>query len=304
MVLPRCPKRRIRGKASPGVIHWVGKEEPLPSKLAQQLLPRLYSFTKGAGFNSQTFRVWLARLHPGTTAAEANAMLAKLSRSRLEERPEDPRPSPTAWLPSGVRFADPEGEANAQNLEGFEWQQLEKSKAMSWNEYGYVYRLQVKDANRSTYVVARSKNLKKASAMVSKRTLELDKKAIFRSCVVMDMPLSVMCTTLECNIVRHVRLQSTTTVMMSVIFEGRVRLVLSLAKRVKIYEVTRCGSESRCGNGVCVCEAILSKTGCAYACWPLEHMSGRAPRMSISGPCLHMEQQARQSMSRPDVFCR
>eukprot|EP00437_Effrenium_voratum_P008008 CAMPEP_0181438074 /NCGR_PEP_ID=MMETSP1110-20121109/21716_1 /TAXON_ID=174948 /ORGANISM="Symbiodinium sp., Strain CCMP421" /LENGTH=417 /DNA_ID=CAMNT_0023561739 /DNA_START=29 /DNA_END=1282 /DNA_ORIENTATION=- len=186
MVLPRCPKRRIRGKASPGVIHWVGKEEPLPSKLAQQLLPRLYSFTKGAGFNSQTFRVWLARLHPGTTAAEANAMLAKLSRSR----PEDPRPSPTAWLPSGVRFADPEGEANAQNLEGFEWQQLEKSKAMSWNEYGYVYRLQVKDANRSTYVVARSKNLKKASAMVSKRTLELDKKAIFRSCVVMDMPLS------------------------------------------------------------------------------------------------------------------
>ncbi|CAJ1439154.1 unnamed protein product [Effrenium voratum] len=203
MVLPRCPKRRIRGKASPGVIHWVGKEEPLPSKLAQQLLPRLYSFTKGAGFNSQTFRVWLARLHPGTTAAEANAMLAKLSRSRLEERPEDPRPSPTAWLPSGVRFADPEGEANAQNLEGFEWQQLEKSKAMSWNEYGYVYRLQVKDANRSTYVVARSKNLKKASAMVSKRTLELDKKAIFRSCVVMDMPLSAELGQL-CHVLRVV----------------------------------------------------------------------------------------------------
>jgi len=118
------------------------------------------------------------------TVEEANGLLAKLSRSRRHEN--QLRPAPAAWIPTGIRFEDQEGEANIQNVSGFEWQTVGPSKCFAWNEYGWVYRLKPQD--QGLYSVVRSKAFKRASALVSKRTVTADKKTNFKSCVVMDLP--------------------------------------------------------------------------------------------------------------------
>eukprot|EP00434_Breviolum_minutum_P004696 symbB.v1.2.004139.t1/scaffold218.1/size262896/7 len=186
MVLPRSPTRRIRGKASPRVIHWVTKDEHLPLRQAQRLLPRLYTATKGATFDAEAFCSWMATQIQSKipTVEEANSLLAKLSRSRRHEN--QLRPAPAAWIPTGIRFEDQEGEANIQNVSGFEWQTVGPSKCFAWNEYGWVYRLKPQD--QGLYSVVRSKAFKRASALVSKRTVTADKKTNFKSCVVMDLP--------------------------------------------------------------------------------------------------------------------
>eukprot|EP00438_Fugacium_kawagutii_P010145 Skav224278 [mRNA] locus=scaffold217:211892:218087:+ [translate_table: standard] len=137
MVLPRSPTRRIRGKASPRVIHWATKDETFPLKHAQRLLPRLFAATKGSTFNVQAFCAWLTTQIQRTvpTADEASHLLSRLSRSRRHGH--QLRPAPAAWIPTGIRFEDPEGQAHIQNVCGFDGHDLGPgpgSKFMGWNE--------------------------------------------------------------------------------------------------------------------------------------------------------------------------
>lgn len=190
MVLPRSPKLRIRGKASPRVIHWVtkDKDETFHLRQAQRLLPRLYAATKGSNFDAQAFRAWLATQVTSDlpTVEQASSLLTKLSQNRRHENKW--RPAPAAWMPTGIRFEDQEGEAHIQNVCGFDEKALGPSRIMGWNEYGFVYRLTLQDAARGLYSVVRSKAFKRANGLVSKRTYNLDKKTSFKSCVVMDLP--------------------------------------------------------------------------------------------------------------------
>jgi len=188
MVLPRSPKQRIRGKASPRVIHWVTKDETFPLRQAQRLLPRLFTAVKGSTFDVKAFRAWLATQIQTTvpTVDETRELLSKLSRSRRHGH--QLRPAPAAWIPTGIHFEDQEGEAHIQNVCGYEEQERAGSRLVGWNEYGWVYRLKAQDATRGLYQVVRSKAFKRASALVSKRTVTMDKKTSFKSCVVMDLP--------------------------------------------------------------------------------------------------------------------
>lgn len=190
MVLGRSPKKRIRGKAPCSTIHWVHKtKDEIPVRTCQRLLPRLYNFTRGTTFSTQAFRDWLLTQRASSVPTDANALLAKLSENRRLGN--QLKPAPAAWVPTGIRFEDDQAEAHIQNVCGFEWtagEHLPGSKHMSWNEYGWVYRLKAQDSARGLYQVVRSKAFKRASALVAKRTVTMDKKTSFKSCCVMDLP--------------------------------------------------------------------------------------------------------------------
>lgn len=164
----------------------------MTSRHVHLLLPRLYSHTRGNDFGVQVWVTWLRKqlatkdVHL-PTAHEAAQLLRQVARTkRLSDKCEDPV---GAWKSRGIKYADEEGDASVQNILGFKKKSLAstKSTAVSWNEYGFVYRLcrSGGESSRQTYSVVRTQALKKACSVVTRRSLVV-KDAIFNSSVLID----------------------------------------------------------------------------------------------------------------------
>lgn len=184
------PRRRVTGKANVSGVR-CAQNKSFDLRQAQASLPSLYSHTQGKDFGSQVWTSWLQKRLSGKAvqipkAREAGALLRKLAQKRRLSGKLVPPPG--TWKSHGVKYVDEEGSAGVDNLAGFQQRVGEKSRMVSWNEYGLVYRLcRTGTPSRGTYAVVRTKAFKKMSSVVSKRDLRLrDDSFTFKSSVVMD----------------------------------------------------------------------------------------------------------------------
>jgi len=189
-LLQTTPSKRLRRKVRPSAE--LCKKTALTSRHVHSLLPSLYSHTQGKDFGVQVWGTWLRKqlARKGVqlpTAYEAAQLLRQTARTkRLSGKCADPV---GAWKSRGIKYADEEGLASVQNILGFKQKSStsSNSKAVSWNEYGFVYRLCRigGESSRQTFAVVRTQALKKACAAVSRKNLVVE-DAAFNASVVID----------------------------------------------------------------------------------------------------------------------